>query len=126
MTTTLGLTILATCAVVMPLDTVVPSAAASTESEAALLSERSTCWMTTLWPPLPNCAPAKPPTKPMAAASTSATALLASLLWSFFCFLGCPGAAVFCSGPAGGGVTPPLPESCRGAVYSGLVASASP
>ena len=37
-----------------------------------------------------------------------------------------PGEAAFCSGPAGGGVTPPLPESCRGAVYSGLVVSASP
>ena len=103
MTTTLGLTISETCEVVMPLDaTAVP--------EAALLSVRSTCWMTTLLPALPTRAPTKPPAKPMAAASTSATALRTMRpplrLRRFF---GGLEAAACGSGPAGGGVVPPLP-----------------
>ena len=105
MTTTLGLTVLATCAVVMPLETVVPSAALSESAEELL--DRSTCWMTTLLLP-PKRAPTKPPIKPMAAASTRATMLFTALPAFFLGFSGFFGAAgaVFC-GPAGGGVAPP-------------------
>ena len=105
MTTTLGLTVLATCAVVMPLETVVPSAALSESAEE--LSDRSTCWMMTLLFP-PKRAPTKPPIKPMAAASTRATMPFTALPAFFLDFSGFFGAAgaVFC-GPAGGGVAPP-------------------
>ena len=105
MTTTLGLTVLATCAVVMPLETVVPSAALSESAEE--LSDRPTCWMTTLLLP-PKRAPTKPPIKPMAAASTRATmpfTALPAFFLGFSGFFGAAGAA-FC-GPAGGGVAPP-------------------
>jgi hypothetical protein len=102
MTTTLGLTVLATCAVFMPLETVVPSAALSESAEE--LSDRSTCWMMTLLLP-PKRAPTKPPIKPMAAASTRATMLFTALSAFFLGFFGAAG-AVFC-GPAGGGVAPP-------------------
>ena len=56
---------------------------AEAEPESLLdVEEGATCWMTTLPPVLPTWAPTKPPTKPMAAASTSATALRAILLFS--------------------------------------------
>ena len=111
MTTTLGLTISATCAVVMPLEeTVVPAAEPLEESEL-----RSTCWMTTLLPALPNRAPTKPPAKPMAAASTSATALRATLAPFFLRgFLAGFAFSARGAGSAGGGVAPPLPPAEAG------------
>ena len=125
MTTTLGLTSSATCAVLRPVPLV---ALMELPVLSVLLSElagRSTCWMTTLLPP-PYFAPTKPPAKPMAAASTSATALRASFPPLNFFFLrrgfsGCCG-ALYCG--CSGGVGGTLPPSA-GAVYAGRAGCAS-
>ena len=114
MTTTLGLTRSATCSVVRPvpvLDAAVMPLSAL--SELLAVEEGATCWMTTL-PLPPNFAPTKPPAKPMAAASTSATALRAMRLPVPFFFLRGGFAPVCgCTGCTGG-VVPPAPPAVSG------------
>ena len=82
-------------------------------SELLAVEEGATCWMTTL-PLPPNFAPTKPPAKPMAAASTSATALRAMRLPVPFFFLRGGFAPVCgCTGCTGG-VVPPAPPAVSG------------
>ena len=124
MTTTLGLTMSATCSVVRLLPELEAAVMVLSAPELPVLlsdaAEGAACWMTTL-PLPPYFAPTKPPAKPMAAARTSATALRATRPpLNFFFFFGLGGWA-YC-GWAGytGGVTPPAPASGMGGTFGAV------